>query len=211
MKSIIRIFRAAYFVVISLSLLSCSAPQEIKQGATEQIIEMSSYTVAVPSGGTWKVEADKANDKVRFTNQPESVFGGGLPITAIHVSSNWVAKKEMWKLSPEEIANDYREGERANMMMRGVLPGSYELYDVKKDTSTVDGKTLYTLSYKQTGGKWFGKDKINESVLYLYFPTNFHESHKFYLFHISQANMRDAQGAADLSPIFPVIKSFRLK
>jgi hypothetical protein len=85
------------------------------------------------------------------------------------------------------------------------------LHAAKKGVAAVDEKTLYTLSYKQMGGKWFGKDKIVESVLYLYFPPNFHESHKFYLFHISQANRRDAQAPLDIKPLLEVISSFQLK
>jgi hypothetical protein len=172
---------------------------------------MGSYTVGVPSGDNWRVETDKPTGKVQFKNQSESFFGGGLPLIVIHVSYNVVLKEEMWKLSAEEIATHYRDGEVIDMKMRGMLQGSYELHDVKKDVAIVDEKKLYTLSYKQTGGKWFGTDKMNEAVLYLHFPPNFHESHKFYLFHISQANKRDAQVPFDVKPIFEVIRSFRLK
>jgi hypothetical protein len=211
MRSFRHIFGGVLLMTIVFTLFSCAAQQDIRQEGKTQIIEMNSYTVAVPSGGTWKVEADRAKGKVQFSKQAASIFGGGLPLTVINVSYNVVLKQELWKLSAEEIATHYRDGEVIDMQMRGMLPGSYELHDVKKDVATVDEKTLYTLTYKQMGGKWFGRDKMNEAILCLYFPPNFHESHKFYLFHISQANKRDAQVTADLSPIFEVIKSFRLK
>jgi hypothetical protein len=172
---------------------------------------MGNYTVRVPSGDDWKVEADRARGKLQFSKQAASIFGGGLPLTLIHVSYNVVLKEEMWKLGAEEIATHYRDGEVIDMQMRGMLPGSYELHDAKKAVANVDEKTFYTLSYRQMGGKWFGTDKMNEAVLYLYFPPNFHETHKFYLFHISETNKRDAQAKSDLSPIFEVIRSFHLK
>jgi hypothetical protein len=211
MKTLMYILRPLYLGVILFTIFSCATAQILSQEGKEQIIDMGSYTVAAPSGDKWKVEPDKAKGKVQFTKQEGSLFGGGLPLNLIHVSYNVVLKQEMWKLSTEEIATHYRDGEVIDMQMRGMLPGNYELHDVKKGVATVDEKTLYTLSYKQTGGKWFGRDKMNEAVLYLYFPPNFHESHRFYLFHISQVNTRDAQATLDVKSIAEVIGSFRLK
>lgn len=211
MTSFRSILRHTILLVILPFLFSCSTPQSISQEGKERTIDMGSYTVDLPSGGNWKVEIDKERGSVRFLKQPKSFFGGGLPTTIIQVSYNWVVQEKMWQLSEEEIANDYRDGEIANMTMAGVMPGSYELHDVKKEITILNGRKLYTLSYKQMGGEWFGTDKINESILYMYFPSSFKETHTFYLFLISEVHKREKQIAADLTPIFPVIKSLRLK
>jgi hypothetical protein len=212
MTSFRSILRHANLLVILSFLFACSTPQSLNQESKERTIDMDSYTVDLPSGENWKVEIDKRVGSVRFLKQPKSLFGrGGLPTTMIQVSYNWVVEEKMWQLSEEDIANDYRDGEVANMTMAGVLPGSYELHDAKKDITTLDGKKLYTLSYKQMGGKWFGTDKISESILYMYFPSSFKETHTFYLFLISELHKREKEIAADLTPIFQVIKSLRLK
>jgi hypothetical protein len=114
-------------------------------------------------------------------------------------------------LSEEEVANDYRGGEVMNMEVMGVNPGKYELHDVKNDVTTMNGKKLYSLSYRKMGGAWFGANKVEEAVLYLYFPSDFKEKHLFYLFLISEFHELDPAKKADLTPIDPVITSFRLK
>lgn len=196
-------------LVTMISILSACSPGqvEIKEG-TEQTFDLGRYTVKAPSRGNWKAEIAKGEGRVSFMKQPP---GGGLPTTMIQVSYNWLAQEETWEWSEEKVADNYRTGETVNMFMQGVSQGLYELLDEKKDAATLDGKRLYTLSYKQMNGKLFGTDKIAESILYLYFPPNFKETHIFYVFIITEVNKRDNQEAADLTPILPVINSFHLK
>ena len=197
-------------VIILLILVGCSNSKIITQADKKRTVDVSSYLVNVPAGD-WNVKINSRRGEVQFFKQPKSVGGGKLPITMIQVSYNWVAKEEMWHLSADEIADAYRDDEIGDMFVNGVLMGNYSLHDTKKDTIILDEKKLYTLSYTQTGGKFFGEDKINECILYMYFPQNFKETHRFYLFLINVVNKRDKQAATDLTPILSIIKSFRLK
>jgi hypothetical protein len=182
------------------------------KGDKSRTIDLGSYTVDLPPGENWNVKIDKNAGRVLFVKKPTSLFGGeGFNETRIQVSYNWVANENMWHLSEEEIANNYRDGEVNNMMMLGVLQGKYELHDVKKSTKHFDGKKLYTLSYKQMGGEWIGTDIILESILYMYFPPSFKETHTFYLFLICEVCRLDKRIPADLTAILPVIESLRLK
>lgn len=205
--------KARLFVILFF-LFACSAspPQSIKTEGMGRTIDIGSYTVDQPYGENWTIKINKQAGKVQFIKQSKALFGaGGLPSTMIQVSYNSVVQKNMWQMTEEEIANDYRDGEIDNMTFRGILPGLYELHDVKKDIITLDGKTFYTLSYKQMGGRWFGTDKFAESILYLYFPPSFKETHRFYLFLITEWHKRDKKLTAHLTPIIPIIKGFRLK
>jgi hypothetical protein len=175
----------------------------VQQDRKEQTIDMDTYIVSAPPGKGWKVESDTAEGAVRFSKEK--------PLTLVQVSYNWVVKEEWLQRGEEEIANEYRDEEVVYMTQVGVLQGSYELEDVKRDTTTVDGKKLYTLSYTTMGGKWFGKDKVQKATLYLYFPPDFAEEHIFYLFLISVTGKRDSHKEADFAPIYHVINSFRLQ
>jgi len=213
--SLLRFLVFVFFVVLFLitilpRLYSFAATTNIDQDRSEQAIDMGNYTVNAPLGEGWKVEVEKDKGAIKFSKQTKSFFGGGLPVTIIHVSRNWVLQ-EKWNLSEEEIANDYRTGEAANMMVQGGVFGDYILEDVKNDTMTLDEKNIYTMSYKTTGGKWFGKSKVQEATLYLYFPPDFKEKHAFYIFVMSEVHKRDKDKKTDFTQILPVIKSLRLK
>lgn len=204
--------RYTNLLIMLLFLFSCATPQSINQQGKERTIDMGNYTVDLPPGENWNVKIDRGTDRVRFLKQPKSLFGGGgLPTTMIQVSYNWVTQEKMWQWSEDEIANDYINGEINNSMTAGVFPGSYELHDVKKDVTIIDEKKLYTLSYKQMGGEWYSTDKISESILYMYFPSNFKEKHMFYLLIITELNKRDRQATTDLTSILPVIRSLQPK
>lgn len=203
---------AISLTILALLCSSCTTPQNENPQDKDRAIDMGAYAVDRPNGRNWNVEIIPRKGAVRFLRQANSLSGEeGLPTIMIQVSDNRPAKKEMLQWSEEEIADDYRNGEINNMNRAGVLPGNYELHDVKKDITTLDGKKLYTLSYKQMGGVWFGGDKICESILYMYFPSHYKETHTFYLFLISVLDKREKHAVADFAPIFPVIKSLRLK
>lgn len=188
------------------------APQQTTQERNRQTINMGYYSVIPPPGNSWNVELNKETGRIRFTKPTKSPIGDkGLPVTTIIVGYNWVTQEDMLQLSEQEIADEYRDGEIANMNSEGVIQGSYQLHEVKKDKTMLDGKKLYTLNYKQKGGEWFGKDIIGESILYVYFPPNYQETHKFFLFLISQINEIEKHEEADFTPINTVIKSLQIQ
>lgn len=201
--------KALVLAVISL-LVSCAGTQGIRPEAGEQTVDMGHYTVNRPPGENWKIETERDKRTVRFLRQPRSLFGGGLPVVMIQVSQNWVVS-EKWSLNEEETANDFRKSELSGMVIMGVLPGNYGLREVRHDTMTIEGRKLYTMSYKTLGGRLFGTDKIQEATLYLYFPPDFRDSHIFYNFVMSEVHDLQKPRESDPSLIFPVIDSVRSK
>ncbi len=184
-----KLYELWFLLITFLFYSSCATTSQMQPVSKGQIIDMGIYTVKAPLGDGWKVEIAKERMRVTFMNKPGSFLGGRLPIIVIDVAQNRVMQKN-WNLTEEETANDYRNGEEADMMMRGVLPGNYELHDVEKNTMTFEGKKLYTMSYKTMGGKWFDPDKEQKATLFLYFPPDFGEKRIFYTFLISEVKAK---------------------
>jgi len=148
-----------------------------------------------------------------------------MGITIIHVFRNEVAGKG-WHMSEEEIANDYRNQEEKKMIEAGVkldsttfylyqFDGEYKLEDLRKDVTSINGKKLYTMTYKATAGTFFGiplskgPSRTVETALYLYFPPNIKEKHNFYCFLISETYLPPSLLKIDLTQIYHVIRSFQ--
>ena len=194
--------------IVSLSYAASHSPEN---EGKEQIIDLGLFTFKAPSGNEWSVDIKKESGEAQFKKQKKSFFGGGLPLTMIHVSHTSVVKEAMWKLTEKEIADDYRNGEKGNMLIQGVLQGAYLLEDMKEDSIILNEKTLYTFSYKQMGGRSFGDDKLAESILYLYFPADFKKNHSFYRILISQFSKKDKLVPLDPSPAIQIINSIQVK
>lgn len=210
--------RFSYGVGITVILLigaiisySHAASDSLEHGGKEQIIDLGLFKFKAPSGEEWSSDIKTESGEAQFKKQKKSFLGGGLPLTLIHVSYTSVLKEEMWKLTEKEIADDYRNGEKANMLIQGVLQGAYRLEDLKEDNINLNGKTIYTFSYKQMGGRSFGDDKLAESILYLYIPENFKMNHSFYRILISQFSKKDKIVPLDQRPAIEVINSIQVK
>jgi hypothetical protein len=204
------IIRNVTVLSVFVLFISCATSEQVTQTVKDQTIDMGDYAVSVPPGDGWKVETDKDKLTVQFTKQTKSFLGGALPMTVIQVGQNRVLQ-EKWNLSEEDTADDFRNMEEVGMMMLGVMPGNYELHDVKKDTMRMEGKKLYTMSYKTMGGKWFGTDKIQEATLYVYFPQDFREKHKFYTFLMGEVHERHKIRESDPALVYAVINSLRMR
>lgn len=184
--------------------------QEVKAENKEKIVDIGNFTLQAPAADNWKVEIESQKGNVTFTKQPWSFFGGKLPLTTIHVVENSVLE-EKWNLGEEEIANDIRRMEQIGMMVKGGLSGQYFLTDVSDNTIVIDGKKIYTMSYKNSGGTSFGKDKILEAVLHLYFPPEYRDKHKFYMIIIAEIHEINKKKETDFALVYPVINSLRAK
>jgi len=195
--------------VLSIILISATT-QAGNPENKEQTIDVGNYMFLAPPGDNWKVEIEKEKGSVSFSKQPRGFFGGKLPLTTIHVRENRVLQ-EKWNLSEEETANDVREREKIGMFMKGGLSGDYFLTDSKNDTITIDGKKIYIMSYKNSGGKLFGKDKILEAILHLYFPPDFKEKQIFYMVIIAEIHEIGKTKETDFTLVYPVINSLRSK
>jgi hypothetical protein len=194
-------------------LLSCATTLPGRQYTQGSIIDMGNFSVIGPPGNGWFVNIQKDQRKVEFQKRNVSQSTGFInESTLIHVLQNWVADEKLKRLSEEEVADDFRMKEELGMLFRGVGMGKYELTDVKKETTIIDDKKLYLMSYRTSGvGKPVPRKWISEAVLYLFFPADFKERHFFYCFLIQQVKAEGFFGAYDLTPIIPVINSLKIK
>lgn len=80
-------------------------------------------------------------------------------------------------------ADAYRDWEVGYMQSEGVDAGLYELHDVSRSETTVGGKTLYTLKYRQHWANPDGNDLLIHAHLFLYFPEAYKRTRRFYWIH----------------------------
>jgi hypothetical protein len=198
-------------------LLSCATTLPSRQYTQGSIIDMGHYSVIGPPGGAWVVNIQKGQGTVEFRKSNASQSTGLIDETAlIKVLRNWIVDEKLKRLSEEEVANDYRNREEADMIRRGVMTGQYELSDVKKDITMIGDKRVYLMSYKTLGWSKGSKGPtdhkvVGEAVLYLFFPADFKERHFFYIFLINHSYSQGSLQKGDLTPIIPVISSLKIK
>lgn len=82
---------------------------------------------------------------------------------------NFLTNRDMWQMSAQEVANDYRNQEFATMIIRGSRERGYVPDWLKENTTTIDGRILYTMGYRTVGEPFGGLN--GHAILYLYFPT----------------------------------------
>src|SRR6266498_2960282 len=174
------------------------------------ITDAGNYTFNAPPGKNWEVKIEKEEDRVTFSKQPKSYFIRKLPLTTIHVVQNKVLQEKQ-NLSEEEIADDVRKNEEFGMFIGGPLSGKYILTDCKNDTVTIYDKKIYIMSYKNSGGSGFGKDKVGEFILHIYFPSEFKEKHIFYMIVIGEIHEIAKTKETDFAIVYPIINSLRSK
>jgi len=210
MKRLIKQCIKIALVFFSLLLLSCATTGQFQRYTQGSIIDMESYSITGPPGDGWSVNIQKDKHAVDFQKRNVSQSSGLIDeVIGIRVFRNWITDEKLKRLSEEEVADDFREKEEAGMFVMGMMRGKYLLDDVKKDTTTIGDKKLYLMSYR-TSGLSQGK-MINDSVLYLFFPADFKESHFFYCFLMAHAFIEGTREKGDLTPVIPVIKSLKIK
>jgi hypothetical protein len=91
---------------------------------------------------------------------------------------DWPAQHEVsW------AADAYRNWEVDFMRTQGVDTGMYELRDIKMDEARIDGKTLYTMTYRQIVPNPNARDFVIHAHLHLYFPDSYAVDRRFYWIH----------------------------
>jgi len=219
-------------------LFSCATTR--LNGTSEVgIINVGSYTIEVPRGWAWvynKVE----NEGITLTKAGQSIFGKLMAAVGPNIPEHFAfirvfkhrVSEDNASLSEEQMADDFRSQGEKIIVEQGIKSGlhgllwyrflghppaemeGYDLKYVRKDTTSVNGKKLYTMSYKTSAGTLVGgvspkgSLRVCEGILYLYFPPNFEGKHHFYGFHISQTYLNPTLGKIDLTEIHNVIKSF---
>ena len=210
MKSPMKQASKIILVFFSLLLLSCATTGQFQRYTQGSIIDTGFCSITGPPGDGWSVNIQKDKHAVDFQKRNVSQSSGLIDeVIGIRVFRNWITDEKLKRLSEEEVADDFREKEEAGMFVMGMMRGKYLLDDVKKDTTTIGDKKLYLMSYR-TSGLSQGK-MINDSVLYLFFPADFKESHFFYCFLMAHAFIEGTREKGDLTPVIPVIKSLKIK
>ena len=198
---------------ISALLAGCaSAPAVPVTGVGHaQTIELANYAVSPPPGTDWVVEVKQEAGAVTFERRKVWITGRVLGATTITVMQN-EAVGEQPVVDEEAEANRFRDNEETIMRQEGVAKGLYELYDVERGITTLDGMKLYTLRYKQSVRQGAMQPSyVIEATLYVYFPPDFEEHRRFYVFHISDGKEKFSMATVDTRQIEPVIRSFRLR
>lgn len=123
-------------------------------------ISTPTYSITIPAKSGWKME--KITDDPNVTYVEKTMGSNNY---TMRLSINKVIQDYMKSWTEKQVADNYRNGEKANMIARGVMTGMYTLKDVKMGKKKVGNKLFYTMDYTAV------KNKVEQSAsLYLYFP-----------------------------------------
>jgi hypothetical protein len=215
MKSLIKQSINIALTFLSLLLLSCATTGQFQRYTQGSVIDSGFCSITGPPGDGWFVSIQKdLSGTIDFQKRHVSQSTGLVDeYTSIRVFRNWITDEKLRRLSEEEVADDFRRMEEVGMWKMGVMRGQYLLTDVKKDTTTIGDKKIYFMSYK-TSHLSQGPTRqkvIADSVLYLFFPDDFKESHFFYCFLMAHSFIEGTLEKGDLTPVIPVINSLKIK
>ena len=169
-----------------------------QQQAIESVtIIMPSYKLKSLPGGDWAVDRDDRKEAVSFSKAAIN------PYTSSYMQ---VIKKVMGKkkldLNEAKLAESFFRDEEEKIKKQLVQRESYDLREVRKGTTTIEGKKLHFMSYKAV------KDPVRvDALVYLYLPENYKELRAFYVFFISEAYLEGSY-ASDLTTINLLITGF---
>lgn len=213
MKILIRTLTVFIITGLAYCLFSCSMgiPTGDEQTNKDLFVDFRTYSVSYPVGDDWTCETDRINELVSFGRYKHWLTGGIVGVTFIKVWKNEI-KSDTFSLNEEQTADDYINNELKIMKEEGVKKGQYELEDVLKFDTLINGKKFYCMSYNTSSGSlWEGDDYDSESILALFFPQEFNDKHIFYVFLISDTKRSGNLIGNDANQIYPVLRSFKLK
>jgi uncharacterized protein len=193
------------FLSALIFLTACATAQNFQKVSGGQVIDMGRYSVTAPAGEGWQMIADRGNGTVQFQRLKTNFFGGVKRGTLINVYQEMLGP-ELRNKSEEDAANSIIDLEVKNMKEGGVRTG-YALLDVKKDFIALDGKSLYTFTYRV---KSLEKPVDLKAVLYIFFPPDFQDRYIVYRFLINETYDRSEGASTDLAIITPVINSLKI-
>ncbi|HEV2976096.1 MAG TPA: tetratricopeptide repeat protein [Casimicrobiaceae bacterium] len=178
---------------------------ELSKATGGETIKAATYNVPAPVGEGWEVQVDSYNDTVTFTK--------GSP-AAKEFSRIGVARRELELTgdarSETDVVTAIECSEETNLREQGKTK-SYALGNVSKQVEIIDGKTLYVMRYVITDRRLGTVVEGNEAA-YTYFPPNWRQRKRAYLFNLAQPQkIGDAVLATDTSEIGSVISGFREK
>jgi len=154
-KKIIVEMGAIFFLVTGCAGTGVVVTQENNK------IAMPHYSIELPANKGWKIEnINKNEESLYLTKRINST------IYTMLFNINRVVDESMKSWTAPQIADNYREGEEMNMMLKGVLTGQYELRDVIKDEEIIGERKFYTMKYTTVKD-----DIIQNAHLFLFFPN----------------------------------------
>lgn len=127
-------------------------------------LEKPLYSISIPADQGWYMYRDDNDpDAALFMKNVDSA------ICSMRFTTNWIVDENMKTWTAKQIADEYRNFEKQNMINMGVMTGLYELKDVVFDTEMIEGKKYYIMNYVTLKK---GEGTIQKSALYLYFPQD---------------------------------------
>ena len=141
-------------------------------------IHMPSYSFVVPPDEEWYVEQPGDPYETAIVRKQM-----GQILFMMQFKRNTVLNPAAVRgLSVRDLATDYRNAEKNEMVEQGVKKSMYALSDLKMGEEEVEGKSFYTMDYVVT--RLTG---IQRASLYLYFPPS-SNNESFILAHYSETN-----------------------
>jgi hypothetical protein len=164
------------------SLLSdfCDSTLLKNVDTTSTLLEMDLYTIRKPKSSHWEATFDKAAGTIVFEKKheelAESMTGKKLGFSRIQVFPI-DAEPSQWRLTEEQVADEFRASQELSMLQDGVYKHLYDLYIVSKWTECTGHNRMYIFAWNvlhpaRPGG--------NINLLFLCFPPNFNSTHTFF-------------------------------
>lgn len=147
-----------YLLVPIFFLLVGCATTGLEITENNNQIRTPKYSIIVPAQRGWKTQKNTVDPNVSYM---EKNIGSNNYI--MRFSINMVIKEYMKSWTAKQVANNYRQGEKNNMLLMG--SGMYELKNVKMGKRKVGNKLFYTMDYTT-----ITNEIEQRASLYLYFP-----------------------------------------
>ena len=179
--------------------------EQIGEVTAGQTVNARAYAVTAPAGGGWKAQVDRYNDVVTFSK-------GSRPTNATELDRISVVRRNVALATAvrneADLVTAIECSEEANLKAAGKAK-SYTLGEVTKQTRTIDGKTLYVMSYVITDRR-LAMVVESKSVAYTLLPSNWKESGHAYTFVLEQPQrIGDMALVPNVSEMESVISGFR--
>ena len=220
-----RKFTKAVFLILCIPFLALiySCESGLLSGSDHLIrsnpVDMGSYTVSFPAGDDWQCRTEKSISKITLTRSKSSAGGDLLGVlaagnpegsTVIEISENRILS-DSFKLAVKDAAEDYMNEELNYMNKNGIKGDMYDIEEVAMTDTVINDKIFYCMKYelsniKNNRGAYFSSDNL----LALYYPANYPETRRFYVFMINDYSNSIAIGR-DAEQLYSVLAAFKLK
>ncbi len=218
-------FTEAVFLILCIPFLALiySCESGLLSGSDHVIrnnpVDMGSYTVSFPAGDDWQCRTEKSFSRITLTRNKSSVGGDLLGVlaagnpegsTVIEISENRILS-DSFILAVKDAAEDYMNEELNYMNNNGAKGDMYDIVEVAKTDTVINDKIFYCMKYelsniKNNRGAYFTSDNL----LALYYPVDYPETRRFYVFMINDYSNSILIGR-DAGQLYTLLADFKLK